>query len=63
MLMTKEGQDLQRLITNNLIKYFEKPVRHAPDYDEAAIRDSVTHYFGGKGAVGDSSGRVTLNNL
>jgi hypothetical protein len=56
-MIKKEEQNLQKLIISNLAKYFEKPVRHALDYNDTAIRDSVTNYFGGKSAVHDSTGR------
>ena len=46
MIKEKEEKELKKQMITNLIKYFEQPVKHAPDYDEGAIRDAVTHYFG-----------------
>ena len=44
----KDEQDMERLLMSNLIKYFEKNIPHSQKDDEAAIRDAVTSYFGGK---------------
>jgi hypothetical protein len=43
-----EKQDMERLLMSNLMKYFEKTVTHSQKDDEAAIRNSVTRYFGGE---------------
>jgi hypothetical protein len=43
----KEKQDMERLLMINLMKYFEKTDGHSQQDDEAAIRNAVTHYFGG----------------
>ena len=45
--MPKKKQDMEGLLMENLLKYFETTVSHSQENAEAAIRNSVTNYFGG----------------
>ncbi len=43
--MPNEERELERLIINNLMKYFETPVRQSPESRDAIFLDAVNHYF------------------
>ncbi len=45
-MLKEEGLKLERLIIDNLIKYFEKPVTRSLKSNESAIINAVSRYFG-----------------
>jgi hypothetical protein len=48
-MIDEKAQDMERLLINGLIKYFEKTIDQSRENNETAVLEAVNYYFMVKG--------------